>query len=271
MGRIVVAEIGVDAGSHLTEVGRPRLRRPGVDDHKYSRGYVAVAAGAMPGAAALTAEAALRCGAGYVRLLAEEPIAGVSKAIVQQSGATADLLSDERIGAVAAGPGLGRDQSALLDRILACGRPLVLDADALFLLEGRLERLHPLHHVPILTPHAGEFERLFGTLAGSKIDRARAAADRASAIVVFKGPDTVIASPDGRAAIAHPAPTWLASAGTGDVLAGVIAAQRAAGLDAFEAACAGVWLHGRAAEFAGPALIADDLLCHLPASLAECL
>jgi hydroxyethylthiazole kinase-like uncharacterized protein yjeF len=273
MGRVVVADIGVEAHSHLSEIAPPRLRAPGPDNHKYSRGYVAVVGGAMPGAAALAAAAAMRGGAGYVRLIADRPVRGLPHAIVQRAGVSPELLADHRIGAVAAGPGLGRDADAraLLDRVLACARPLVLDADALVLLEGALERLHPLHHVPILTPHAGEFARLFGTLPGSKVEQARAAAVRASAIIVYKGADTVIASPDGRAAIAPTAPSWLASAGTGDVLAGIIAAQRAAGLDAFEAACAGVWLHGRAAERAGAALMADDLLAHLAAAVAECL
>lgn len=272
MGRIVVADIGIEADSHLTEIARPRLRPPGPDDHKYSRGYVAMVGGSMPGAIALGAAAAMRSGAGYVRLIADSHVGGIPQAIVQQPGAGLDILTDPRISAVAVGPGLGRDATArgLLDQVLGCGHPLVLDADALFLLEGRLERLHPLHHVPILTPHAGEFARLFGVLSGSKVEQARAAAERASAIIVFKGPDTVVASPDGRAAIARPLPSGLASAGTGDVLTGIVAAMRAQGLDAFEAACAGVWLHGRAAELAGQGLIADDLLDHLPAAVAEC-
>ena len=105
----------------------------------------------------------------------------------------------------------------------------------------------------IVTPHEGEFERLFGKLDGSKPERALEAARRSGAVVVYKGPDTLVASPDGRLGFAPPAPAWLASAGTGDVLAGMIAAMRARGLPAFEAACAGVWLHGRAAEIAGPA------------------
>ena len=123
----------------------------------------------------------------------------------------------------------------------------------------------------ILTPHAGEFARLFPTAEGSKVEQARAAAARSHAVVVYKGADTVVADPDGRAAIAPPAPHWLASAGTGDVLAGLVGALRSSGLEAFEAACAGIWLHGRAAELAGAGLIADDLIDHLPAALAECL
>jgi hydroxyethylthiazole kinase-like uncharacterized protein yjeF len=269
MGRIVVADIGVAADSGLHEVGRPELAAPGADDHKYTRGYVAVVAGEMPGAAALAASAAARAGAGYVRLLADGPVAAVPHAVVQG----ADSTVDDRVGAVALGPGLGRSAAAtqLFERMLRTPKPLVLDADALHLLgQAGPERLRPLPQPPILTPHAGEFARMFGTLAGSKVEQARAAAERARAVVVFKGADTVVAAPDGRAAIAPPASAWLATAGTGDVLTGIIAAMRARGLEPFEAACAGVWLHERAAALAGPGLIADDLLQHLPAALAQC-
>ena len=174
-----------------------------------------------------------------------------------------------RIGVVAIGPGLGLDPQAKawLDSALETGRPLVLDGDALTLL-GRdplgLERA-------ILTPHEGEFVRLFGSLPGSKVERARSAAATSGAVVVYKGADTVIAAPDGRAAMASAGSHWLASAGTGDVLAGIIAALRASGLEAFDSAWAGVWLHARAAELAGPGLVADDLPDHLPAALSECL
>jgi NAD(P)H-hydrate repair Nnr-like enzyme with NAD(P)H-hydrate dehydratase domain len=120
----------------------------------------------------------------------------------------------------------------------------------------------------VITPHAGEFARLFGSLPGSKADQALEAARRSGAVVVYKGPDTLVAAPDGRLGFAPPAPAWLASEGTGDVLAGLIAAMRARGLPAFEAACAGVWLHGRAGEIAGPHMIADDLADAVPDALA---
>jgi hydroxyethylthiazole kinase-like uncharacterized protein yjeF len=256
MGRLVVADIGIRATSDLIEIGRPALPPPGPDDHKYRRGYVAVLAGVMPGASALTAAAALRSGAGYVRLIGP-CAAGMPSAVVQGPGDPEELLADERIGAVAVGPGLGRGAEAnrLLDLALASGRPLVLDADAL---TG--ERI-PAN--AILTPHEGEFARLFPALAGSKVEKARAAAAASGAVIVYKGADTVVAAPDGRAAIAPPAPAWLATAGTGDVLAGIIAAMRASGLEPFEAACTGVWRHGRAAEKAGPGMIADDLIACL--------
>jgi hydroxyethylthiazole kinase-like uncharacterized protein yjeF len=274
MGRIVVADIGIDARSRLEEIKRPVLRRPSPEDHKYSRGYVALLAGEMPGAAALSAAAALRASSGYVRLLARQPVFGLPNAIVQSPGDPLPHLGDSRIGALVVGPGLGRgpEAEALLDAALASGHPLVLDADALALLAGRgSDVLSGLKHMPILTPHAGEFARLFRAAQGSKVEAARQAAEVSGAVIVYKGSDTVVAAPDGRAAIGRPAPAWLATAGTGDVLAGIVAAMRASGLDAFEAACAGVSLHGRAAERAGRAFIADDLVEQLPPAVADCL
>jgi len=144
----------------------------------------------------------------------------------------------------------GRDRR-LLDLAIASGRPLVLDADGL--------RAHP---GAILTPHAGEFARLFPGLSGSKVEKARAAAAASGAVIVYKGADTVVAAPDGRAAIAPPAPAWLATAGTGDVLAGIAAARRAALADPFEAACSAVFLHNHAA-WARPGRSADELVENL--------
>ena len=268
MGRIVIADIGVESESNLREISRPLLAAPGPDDHKYKRGYVALLGGEMPGAIALAASAAARGGAGYVRLIGNAPISGVVRAVVQGPGA--DLPSDIRIGCLAVGPGLGRGSNARarLELALSEPHPLVLDADALHLLSQ--EQIKRLAHTAVLTPHAGEFARMFGSLEGSKVDQARAAAAGSGAVIVYKGADTVVAAADGRAAIAPPASSWLASAGTGDVLTGIIAAMRARGLEAFDAACAGAWLHGRAAELAGPGLIADDLIEALPAALAEC-
>jgi ADP-dependent NAD(P)H-hydrate dehydratase / NAD(P)H-hydrate epimerase len=268
MGKLHVVDIGVEASSALRLIGRPRIASPGPGDHKYTRGYVAVVAGEMPGAAALTASAALRGGAGYVALDAAVNLSGVPRAIVQRAGG---WLQDRRIGAIAIGPGLGRGEEGRrhVEEALASERPLVLDADALVHIAGLgLERI--AGRDTILTPHEGEFEKLFGIIGGSKVERARAAAVRADAVVVLKGTDTVIAAPDGRAAIASPASPWLASAGTGDVLTGIIAATRAAGRGAFDAACEGVWLHGQAARIAGAGLIADDLVEALPAALALC-
>jgi hydroxyethylthiazole kinase-like uncharacterized protein yjeF len=168
-------------------------------------------------------------------------------------------LNDPRIGCILVGPGLGK-LPQVLTLALTSHRPKVIDADAIGHVgePGRLKGQDA-----IVTPHAGEFTRLFGELTGSKAEQALAAAEASGAIVVFKGPDTLVAAPDGRLGFAPPAPAYLATAGTGDVLAGMIAALRARGLPAFEAACAGVWLHGRAAERAGPTMIADDLLAEL--------
>jgi hydroxyethylthiazole kinase-like uncharacterized protein yjeF len=157
------------------------------------------------------------------------------------------------------------DIPRVLTLALTSHAPKVIDADAITHL-GEPERLRGQD--AIITPHQGEFERLFGKLEGSKADRALEAAKRSGAVIVYKGPDTLVASPDGRLGFAPPAPAWLASAGTGDVLAGMIAAMRARGLEAFEAASAAVWLHGRAAEIAGAQMIADDLAAAIPQALA---
>jgi len=154
----------------------------------------------------------------------------------------------------------------VLTLALTSKAPKVIDADGITHL-GEPERLKGQD--AIITPHEGEFVKLFGELPGSKPERALEAAKRSGAVVVYKGPDTLVASPDGRLCFSPHAHHWLASAGTGDVLAGVIAAMRARGLPAFEAACAGVWLHGRAAEIAGQQLIADDLAAAIPAAIAS--
>jgi hydroxyethylthiazole kinase-like uncharacterized protein yjeF len=274
MGRIVVADIGIAASGALHEIARPRLSAPGPDAHKYSRGLVTIIAGAMPGASALAAAAAARAGAGAVRLQARTLVQGVPAALVQNGAGPLDRLDDKRIGALLLGPGLPTDEEGreLFDAALATPHALVLDAGALRLLAERgLEAIAGRESAPILTPHEGEFRLLFGAGEGGKIERTRAAAALARAVIVYKGADTVVAAPNGRAAIAPPAPAWLASAGSGDVLAGIVAALHAGGMEAFEAACAGVWLHGRAAALAGSFLIADDLIASLPAALGECL
>jgi NAD(P)H-hydrate repair Nnr-like enzyme with NAD(P)H-hydrate dehydratase domain len=152
---------------------------------------------------------------------------------------------------------------------MASPHPVIVDGDALWLI-AEMGAPWKRSATTIATPHAGEFGHVYGD-EGDKVSATRAAAVRTGDVIVFKGADTVLAAPDGRAAIAPGAPHWLASAGTGDVLAGVIAARLASGLDGLEAACAGTWLHGRAAALAGPALIADDLIARLPAAVAECL
>ncbi|KQM70705.1 bifunctional ADP-dependent NAD(P)H-hydrate dehydratase/NAD(P)H-hydrate epimerase [Sphingomonas sp. Leaf20] len=255
-GTIRLLDIGVPVTSQAAVLAPPVLAAPGPDSHKYSRGMVAVVAGGMPGAAELAARAAMRAGAGYVTLLGDTT--GAPHALVR-APLTDAALANDRIGVVVIGPGLGRDDRARarLDAALAAGHPLVIDGDALRLLDP--ERIAALGLPVILTPHAGEFDALFGGSDADKITRARDAAVRADAVVVFKGADTVVAAPDGRVRIAHGASDWLSTAGTGDVLAGAIGAMMAARLDPFAAACAGVWLHGDAARRSGPAFIADDL------------
>jgi hydroxyethylthiazole kinase-like uncharacterized protein yjeF len=261
-GRLVLADIGIEADTTWHEISPPNLPPLDPGGHKYDRGLVHALAGAMPGAIALAAKAAAYAGAGYVRVSTSRPIDGLPSSIVQIDHAP---VNEERIGCLLVGPGLG-DVPQVLTLALTSKAPKVIDADGITHL-GEPERLKGQD--AIITPHEGEFVKLFGELPGSKPERALEAAKRSGAVVVYKGPDTLVASPDGRlrfSPLAHP---WLASAGTGDVLAGVIAAMRARGLPAFEAACAGVWLHGRAAEIAGQQLIADDLAAAIPAAIAS--
>lgn len=259
-GAVRLLDIGIAASGDVTALDRPVLRDPGPDDHKYTRGLVAIVPGSMAGAAELASIAAMRSGAGYVLLLTDS--SGSPHAVVRR-GWSPEALDDERIDAVLIGPGLGRDKAACrrLDAVLACTHPRVIDGDALHLVTA--ERLAALDGASILTPHAGEFDALFGTSAASKIDRTRDAATRACAVVVHKGPDTVIAAPDGRVAVMGDANDWLSTAGSGDVLAGAIAAMLAGQGDAFAAACAGVWLHADAARRVGKSFLADDLAAAL--------
>jgi hydroxyethylthiazole kinase-like uncharacterized protein yjeF len=234
--------------------------------------FSVVLAGAMAGASLLSALAAQRSGAGYVELLGAEGDAP-PHALVRRAW-NADALDDPRIGAIVAGPGLGTAERGR-DRLraaLATARPLVIDADALTLLaKAGLDGLRGRPAPTVLTPHMGEFARLLPDAQGTTLDKARAGANASSAVFVLKGAATVVAHPDGRAAIDSPAPAWLASAGTGDVLSGVVATMLAQGMEPFAAAQAGVWLHAQAARIAGPLLIADDLLPALRDAVAACL
>ena len=264
-----IADIGVAAVSSVTALARPILEGPTARDHKYTRGLVAVIAGRMPGAGALAAAGAAHGGAGYVLLLGGATDR-VPHAIVRRRF-DADALADERIGAVLVGPGLGRDDAAQakLDAALATDRPLVIDGDALRLLH--LDRLAARTAPTILTPHGGEFDHLFGKGEGGKIARTRAAARRSGATIVHKGADTVIATPTGDARAAVERADWLSTAGTGDVLAGVVAARFAATREPLRAAGEGVWLHTAAAQLLGSAFTADQLAAALPGAFARCL
>jgi hydroxyethylthiazole kinase-like uncharacterized protein yjeF len=259
-GRVVLADIGIEAQTQWHEIGPPELPPLDPEAHKYTRGLVHCLAGKMPGAIALAATAAAKSGAGYVRVSTSRVIDNIPSAIIQTDSAK---LDDPRIGCILVGPGMG-DIPQLLTLALTAKAPKVIDADAIGHI-GEPERLKGQD--AILTPHEGEFRQLFGDIGGAKPVRALEAARRSGAVVVYKGPDTLVASPDGRLAFAPPAPAWLATAGTGDVLSGIIATMRARGMPSFEAACAAVWVHGRAAEIAGPQMIADDLVAAIPEAL----
>jgi ADP-dependent NAD(P)H-hydrate dehydratase / NAD(P)H-hydrate epimerase len=259
-GRVVLADIGIEASLDWHEIGAPELPRLDPEGHKYSRGLVHCLAGRMPGAIALAATAAARAGAGYVRVSTSRAIDGLPSAIVQTDTAVVD---DERIGCLLVGPGMG-DIPQLLTLALTSQSLKVIDADAIGQVgePGRLRGQEA-----ILTPHEGEFRRLFGDIRGSKAERALEAVHQSGAVIIYKGPDTLVAAPDGRLGFAPPAPAWLATAGTGDVLSGIAAAFVARGMPLFEAASAAVWVHGRAAEIAGRHMIADDLAAAIPAAL----
>ncbi|WP_449472448.1 NAD(P)H-hydrate dehydratase [Sphingobium chungangianum] len=271
--RLTCADIGVGDDGAVHRLAPPRLTAPGATDHKYSRGLVAIVGGSMAGAGRLAAEAAARSGAGMVRHLVVDTGSSTADAIVMLRADEPDQvdaqLQDERFAAVLVGPGLGNDEHAAdrLKAVLQCGHPLVLDADALTLLATG--QVGPVPPSSILTPHEGEFVRLFGDLSGSKIDRSVEAAQRTGAIVILKGSDSIIAAPDGRVAVATGASSWLSTAGTGDVLAGLAAGRLAVGGDPFRAASEAVWLHGEAARRAGAAFVADDLITRLPAAIAS--
>jgi NAD(P)H-hydrate epimerase len=288
-GDLVVADIGIPAAV-LDEIAPRTFRnapalwwehwqRPRLDDNKYRRGHALVAGGrAMTGAARLAAEAARRIGCGLVTVAATGAVraiyaAGAPGTIVataDDDAAFAELADDPRRSVALLGPGAGVDEDtrARVLAALATAKPCVLDADALTVFAAAPERLFAAIHGPcLLTPHEGEFARLFG-LKGDKLARARAAARMSGAVVLLKGPDTVIADPDGRAVINDNAPPALATAGSGDVLAGMIVGLIGRGMPVFAAACAGVWLHGWIAARFGPGLIAEDLISGLPAALA---
>jgi NAD(P)H-hydrate epimerase len=295
-GPVVLADIGIPAGVLATACAdtsgpasfenAPALfadrwpwRTPG--NHKYRFGHALVLGGATAtGAGRLACRAALRVGAGLVTAAvpaAALPIyaqdtAAVITAPVDDDAALDRLLADARLNALLLGPGagVGAATQARARKLLSTGRSVVLDADALTSFAGAADTLAAAVQGPtVLTPHAGEFARLFPEIDGDKLARARAAARQTGAVVLLKGADTVIAAPDGRAAINANAPPDLATAGAGDVLAGLVAGTLAQGLPAFEAACAAAWLHGQAAQAHGPGLIADDLPDRLPAALAR--
>lgn len=278
MGQMRLVPIGIAAVEGAAQlVGRPVIGAPPNDSHKYRRGLLGIVGGAMTGASLLAAAAAQGSGAGYVKLFAAADPRTPAETVTD-TAPLHEALADERIAAVLIGQGLGRDDAAkdALGAALLHGRALVLDADALVqLAPNLLTRPSSDRNVPILaTPHDGELETLcrnFGIIGEGRRERALALAKVSGMVVLAKGPDSVVAAPDGRLALGYPAPSWLSVAGTGDVLAGIAASRMACGSDAFTAACEALWLHGEAARRAGPAFTPSQLAQRVPEALAACL
>lgn len=304
IGADVLPEVGANTFANAPGLWRAHVPVPRIGGHKYDRGHAVVVSGPRhaTGAARMAARGALRVGAGLVTVASPTEAADINAAQLTAvmvhafdgAGGLADILADSRKNAVAAGPGMGVGAATrdLVATILKAGPACVLDADALTSHHDHPDTLfaeiaagggRPV----VLTPHDGEFARLFDEAhlypelreagvelpegATSKLERARRAAKASSAVVILKGADTVIAAPDGRAAINENAPPWLSTAGSGDVLTGLVAGLLAQGIPAFEAASAAVWLHGAAGTEAGLGLIAEDLPEALPAVLRRLL
>lgn len=299
-GRVVVADVGVgDDDIAVTrpalvvngpDLWRSHLPRPRDEAHKYDRGHAVALSGGPThtGAARLAARAALRVGAGVVTLAAPSDALAIAAAqltaiMLRSCDGPADLsalLDDTRFNAIVLGPalGVGSASRALVQAALAADRRTVLDADALTSFAGDAATLGGLIKAGktqpvVLTPHEGEFARLFAGAeaigSASKIDRAREAAALTGAVLILKGADSVIAAPDGRAAINENGSAHLGTAGSGDVLAGIATGLLAQGMPAFEAAAAAVWMHADAGSRFGPGLIAEDLSETLPAVLRD--
>ena len=304
----VLTEIAPQTFANRPDLWRAHYPWPSLDGHKYTRGHAVAVSGPpdMTGAARLAAYGALRIGAGLVTLVGSGAATAINATHVTAvmvraaptDAALAEFLADKRRNAVVIGPGAGATgaTAASVLTVLASGASAVLDADAItafaprdeeapvkaaglgFIVrsaepepggQGLFDAIKARSAPAVLTPHEGEFARLFGEVQGSKLDRARHAARESGAIIVLKGPDTVIAAPDGRAAINDNAPPWLATAGSGDVLAGFVIGLLAQGMPAFEAACTAVWLHGECANAFGIGLISEDLPDVLPGALAS--
>lgn len=252
-----------------------------VETHKYKRGHLVVFSGSATatGAARMSAMAGLKAGAGLVTIASSQAavaanvghLTAVMLHVIEDAAELRDWLKDKRLTTFVLGPGFGAGEKARQFVRELADRHLVLDADGITSFRECPEVLFDAFAAGdtrlVLTPHEGEFGRLFPDIADNntlgKLEKARAAAERANAVIIYKGADTVIASPDGRALINSNAPPWLATAGSGDVLAGIIGAHMAQGMPAFEAAASGVWLHGEAGQSAGKGLTAEDLVQHV--------
>jgi NAD(P)H-hydrate epimerase len=288
-GKVVVADIGITdetiaALKTNCFENHPALWAkdypvPRAESHKYTRGHAVIYGGAKrSGAACLAAAAAQKIGAGAVTIAAPKeslPVYAAYRAsiMVDECNNAEDLkaiLRDERRNAVLIGPGggVGDALRQAVEALLSFHKSGVLDADVFTVYQKNPQDLFPkLSPRYVLTPHEGEFERLFGHMDGNKLERALKAAKTSNAIVLLKGADTVIAAPDGSAVINANAPPTLATAGSGDVLSGIITGLIAQGMPPFMAACAGVWLHGQAAQIHGLGLTAEDIISHLSQAL----
>lgn len=289
-GDIEVFDIGIPQRIIRSVAGKIRLNNPplwalpqtGAASHKFTRGHLGVLSGGAiaSGAARLSAEAGLRAGAGLVTVGARPDtlpvlanhLTAIMVREVDGPGELGAWLDDKRLTAFVLGPGFGAGGTVRDYVRLLAGRPLVLDADGITSFRDEPEALFALYRhaeqpTLVLTPHEGEFARLFPDIAADKtlgkVEKAVAAARRAHAVVIYKGADTVIAEPGGRAFINDNAPPWLATAGSGDVLAGIVGGLLAQGMPAFEAAAAGVYIHGEAGRRAGAGLTAEDLPGHI--------
>lgn len=260
----------------------PKLK---IDGHKYDRGHAVVVSGPMEstGAARLAARTALRSGSGLVTVATSKAafyinaaqLTAVMVAPYDGSAGLGEILSDPRVTAVLIGPGAGSDGDVrdLVSTVLASEATAVLDAEGITAFsEAPAELFDQIKARPaptIMTPHEGEFKKVFPELDDepSKLERARRAAEISGAVIILKGPDTVVAAPDSLASVSENAPPWLATAGSGDVLAGLVTGLLAQGMAAFDAAAAAVWIHGELAVAFGPGLIADDMPDLLPGVL----
>ncbi len=287
-GTLHVFDIGISgeavAARHFLNV--PALWKsvfpiPNFESHKYTRGHAIVIGGGISstGAARLAAVSALRAGAGLVSVAcAPEALpvyAGALTAVMTKPCKNVSeldaLLDDDRVSALLIGPGNGASETtrAQVLHVLSKKKSCVIDADAISSFKGHAKELFSaIEGTAVLTPHEGEFSRLF-SIKGDKAARAREAAAKSNAVIILKGNDTVIAAPDGRVAVNAIAPVWLATAGSGDVLAGIVTGLLAQHMPPFEAACAAVWMHSRAAIAFGPGLIAEDLPDYIPSVLKE--
>ncbi|KLN61085.1 hypothetical protein WH96_07860 [Kiloniella spongiae] len=289
-GDLVVADIGIPKEiavklSLLFKENHPdlwseQIPRFSYDRHKYHFGHSLVWGGEMSGAGRLAAMSALRAGSGLVTVLCSESDKQIyeltSPSLIvnehKDPAALKAFLIKRKISAFVIGPGGGQTNAfkSFISVILKdCSVPVVLDAGAISVFdEDPEELLSLLNDQVIITPHEGEFRKLFPDLQGSRLERALEAAKKAACIVVLKGADTIVASPNGQVVISTNAPYWLARGGTGDVLAGIITGLLAQGVSVFDAACAGVWLHSDTGQRAGSAMIAEDLLSYIDEAIA---